>query len=833
MFSQPSFARQPGRRGGGLGGRHHLGIVAAAATLLASAPLLTLFERWSWVSQAVIAVAAVAATAAGARALRLPVVGQVAAMLGALLLALTFLHPSGEEFLLLPTAATLEHFNLLLSEVPEVVATETMPVGNHDGLLLLTALGVGLVAIVVDVLAVSMRRPALAGLPMLAIYSVPVAVSQDSVHGATFIIGVAGYLWLVATDNLDRVRRFGRRFTGSGRDVAPWEPSPLAAAGRRLTVIGLLIAVMLPLAVPGMTTGLIDRFGSGIAGTGGTGQGGTATSVNLFAQLDGLLNRDSTVELLEVTTDDPDPFYLRVGTADEITSQGFDHRQPRGGDAIGRLPGPGIPPAGVTQQRFEASVQVLAWDMNRLPAYQDLTALSGIDGNWRYDPDQQVVFSPDTRASGRDYDLQYVRREFDPEALRAAGRLPDDHEIASQYTEVITEPQVSDLVDELTEGTDNPYEQVRAILAHFSIRNGYRYSLETGSETTGSAIVDFLLVNQAGFCVQYAAAMAWMVREAGLPARVAIGFTRGTERSDGSYLLTNHNLHAWTEVYFDRFGWVPFDPTPSGAVSGSAARQWAPDPNAPPDPNSPAGGPGSGATPLPPGDGPGDGPNALDEGTGGAVGGLPGDDATPWRTWLLIGLAVVVAMLLAPAVRRAQLRRRRLPSRLAQARVAPAVADPSSGVVISGEPAAAARHWAHAAWDELLDTMVDFQVPLDAAETPRSAAERLVRECRLVDSAPAPAAESARLLGAAEERARYALTPGAAGGLLAALRTVRQALASQSSRRTRLRAVLFPPSTLLRWRHATGEAVSQVSLAASRLAEAMAQLSPRRLLRSS
>ena len=66
---------------------------------------------------------------------------------------------------------------------------------------------------------------------MLAIYSVPVAVCPDSVPPVPFVIGAAGFLWLLVTDNVDRVRRFGRRFTGDGRDVDVWEPSPLSSAG--------------------------------------------------------------------------------------------------------------------------------------------------------------------------------------------------------------------------------------------------------------------------------------------------------------------------------------------------------------------------------------------------------------------------------------------------------------------------------------------------------------------------------------------------------------------------------------------------------------------------
>ena len=45
--------------------------------------------------------------------------------------------------------------------------------------------------------------------------------------------------------------------------------------------------------------------------------------------------------------------------------------------------------------------------------------------------------------------------------------------------------------------------------------------------------------------------MAWLVRAAGIPARVAFGFTNGSKRDGDTYTLTNRNLHAWTEVYFD------------------------------------------------------------------------------------------------------------------------------------------------------------------------------------------------------------------------------------------------------------------------------------------
>ena len=53
----------------------------------------------------------------------------------------------------------------------------------------------------------------------------------------------------------------------------------------------------------------------------------------------------------------------------------------------------------------------------------------------------------------------------------------------------------------------------------------------------------------------------------GVPARVAVGFTSGTP-DDGTWVVTNHDAHAWVEVWFAGIGWVPFDPTPGRGTLG-------------------------------------------------------------------------------------------------------------------------------------------------------------------------------------------------------------------------------------------------------------------------
>jgi len=58
--------------------------------------------------------------------------------------------------------------------------------------------------------------------------------------------------------------------------------------------------------------------------------------------------------------------------------------------------------------------------------------------------------------------------------------------------------------------------------------------------------------------------MALMLRYLGVPARVAVGFSSGTyDAKAGVWRVTDHDAHAWVEVWFRGYGWLPFDPTPA------------------------------------------------------------------------------------------------------------------------------------------------------------------------------------------------------------------------------------------------------------------------------
>jgi transglutaminase-like putative cysteine protease len=803
-----------------------MALTAAAATLLAAIPLSTIFSSFTWLFYCAFGIAVVTGTAMLVRSARGPVWAQVLAMMAALLLYLTWVFPSGEELLrVLPTPETFRHFNDLLVSAGTQMRTEAAPVPDLDGLLLLTTLGVGLVAVLVDLAAVGLRRPALAGLPMLAIYSVPVAVLPDNLALWPFAFSAAGFLWLLVSDSVDRVRRFGRRFTGEGRDVDVWEPSPLAAAGRRLGVVGVVVAMLLPFLVPGLGTSLLSGFGGsgGLVGNGGPGRG-QGQVVDLSALLSDQLVRDQVTNMVRVTTTDPAPFYLRFGVADQISKNGFVSRPSSNGVGVeDGLPDYSAPSApGVSSQRYQAQVEVLSFNMPLAPAYQQLVSVRGLDRNWLFDTTTNLLYGTgNATTGGKKYTIDFIRVGFSPTALRTAPAIAGNDPVMA-LTQVAQVQQVTDLVRGLTQGKITEYDQVRAIYDYFG--EGFTYTFSTQQGPTNNPIVNFL-TNKKGFCVQYAAAMAWLVRVAGYPARVAFGFTRGNGRVGGSYTLTNFNLHAWTEVYFPTFGWVPFDATPTASIVGSVPTSWAPDPSdpnsgtdAPPELPKASGGPDESASA-----GPVDVPGANG---GGGTGPIPIDSRWLITAAVIAGLA---ALLFAPAMRRRSLRRTRRVrgDRTIVLDTGPAgeAVGPTPGLVIDSGGMAAARRDAHAAWAELLDLMVDYGVDVDPAETPRTTADRVGRLAGVEHRTQEPV----ELLARAEERARYALTPLRPRGFDQAVRAIQAALASRVGRWQRISAVLLPRSVLLRWQSAWIGWLGQTMTRLSRAREAMAALSPRRI----
>jgi protein-glutamine gamma-glutamyltransferase len=203
---------------------------------------------------------------------------------------------------------------------------------------------------------------------------------------------------------------------------------------------------------------------------------------------------------------------------------------------------------------------------------------------------------------------------------------------------------------ELTAGAETTYDAVKAVENH--LQREYRYSERPPSRDVPLAA--FLFEDRVGYCQQFSGAMALLLRMAGIPVRVAAGFSPGSyNRDSGEYRVRDLDAHSWVEVYFEGIGWVPFDPTPTAAPAQSQSS-------------------GFGATSAARADA-GEvrsrtGTAASERAAGGDAG--AGDAGEGGPAWWPLALLLLLAATAAGAVRFARTRRRRLDGDIADAQLA-------------------------------------------------------------------------------------------------------------------------------------------------------------------
>jgi transglutaminase-like putative cysteine protease len=121
---------------------------------------------------------------------------------------------------------------------------------------------------------------------------------------------------------------------------------------------------------------------------------------------------------------------------------------------------------------------------------------------------------------------------------------------------------------------DNDGAIVQAALRLFH-DGGFSYTLAPPPLGRDS-VDDFLFSTRQGFCEHYASAFTFLMRAAGIPARVVTGYQGGYWNALGDYLLVRQSdAHAWSEVWLRGRGWTRIDPTaavrPERVSLGAAA----------------------------------------------------------------------------------------------------------------------------------------------------------------------------------------------------------------------------------------------------------------------
>ena len=116
------------------------------------------------------------------------------------------------------------------------------------------------------------------------------------------------------------------------------------------------------------------------------------------------------------------------------------------------------------------------------------------------------------------------------------------------------------LVAEWAAVSPAPAAVVQAGLRHFN-QEAFYYSLRPPRLGDNPAD-EFLFETRKGFCEHYASSFALLMRIAGIPARIVMGFLGGERNPLGAHLIVRQSdAHAWVEVWLEGQGWTRVDPT--------------------------------------------------------------------------------------------------------------------------------------------------------------------------------------------------------------------------------------------------------------------------------
>jgi transglutaminase-like putative cysteine protease len=336
-----------------------------------------------------------------------------------------------------------------------------------------------------------------------------------------------GTVFVLLTATLVRFHR-GAETGGAGR------PIRLAAT---LLLQALPLIVLLFLFFPRTSTGFRFQFSRSLLGTGGMSDRLSPGSISSLA-----LSEDVAFRV-----DFPD------GSTPPISQMYWRGAVLWRGDELTWVAGPQLP--------LERRTDQLAG-----PAIRQRISLQPHGGRWIFALDRPTGDVAKFEFMPGGY-LLSPRLIFNPLHYEVVSR-PENHELALPVDQmraalapaVLPSAKVQALVEEWRSGATSGHEIVERALHHFH-EEKFSYSLSPGTYGE-NGLDDFLFARRVGFCEHYAAAFATLMRVAGLPSRVVIGYHGGELNRMGNYVIVRQSdAHAWTEVWLQGSGWLRVDPT--------------------------------------------------------------------------------------------------------------------------------------------------------------------------------------------------------------------------------------------------------------------------------
>lgn len=173
-----------------------------------------------------------------------------------------------------------------------------------------------------------------------------------------------------------------------------------------------------------------------------------------------------------------------------------------------------------------------------------------------------VYLTLDGRLESKDPIMSVFRyRAVQHQPDRRGGPLDESERIRETSIDPQANPRLQALGKALLAEHGSPMAMTRAILMHIR-EQPFSYTLSPPLYPGRDAFDGFWFDGRAGFCEHYASAYVYLMRSAGIPARVVGGYLGGeVNEVSGHLMVRQYDAHAWAEFYDPELGWFRVDPT--------------------------------------------------------------------------------------------------------------------------------------------------------------------------------------------------------------------------------------------------------------------------------
>lgn len=439
------------------------------------------------------------------------------------------------------------------------------PMPFDTGFAVFCVLILWLIYLVVEALVTLADAPGWTFVPLITPFLITAIFGYFEVNPALFVLPAAGYGLLLAAHARSSAIADAERDGAEARASHTWRKG-ISRAGLVATIGAITVSLLTGLNLP-----------ANRPSTPGTGPGGVRfndPSLDLIRNL----NSTSTVPVITYQTTARDGVMLRLAALPVLDGSGFHPAAPV------TMPLPLPPAEWLGARTVTTQISVRDFASGYLPLPWVPTWVSVTDSAWSWDEGSLAVSAV---GSGQQMDsatrnLTFEARSAPAPSLEEVAPETGNGVVHDPSNTALTLPdgiaaEAGELIARLTAGRTTPGERALAIRDYLRSEL-FTYSTDRAPGSTLGTLNDFLFGSRTGYCEQFAGAMAVLARMTGIPSRVVVGFRPGTKVGD-VWQVTPRDMHAWTELSFDGFGWVPVDATPASAFAVGPTASSSPSPS--------------------------------------------------------------------------------------------------------------------------------------------------------------------------------------------------------------------------------------------------------------